>query len=234
MIFDDLGLIPFSEALAVQADSLDRIAAHEQQETVYLLEHPSVFTMGRGGQLENVLTRRDWEGNSIELVRTSRGGDVTYHGPGQLVGYLHLDLRQRGRDVGQYLRDLEETLIRAGAHFGVTAFRRKGLTGVWTRKGKLASIGVGVRRWITMHGFALNVNNDLRYFELIRPCGIPDCPVTSFKDLLGVSLELDEVKEVYEREFRSVFVARDPWPLQVRDDDRRIEDERCVDVEPEA
>ncbi len=210
MIFDDLGLISFSDALAVQADSMARIAANEQQETVYLLEHPSVFTVGRGGQLENVLTRRDWEGNSIELVRTSRGGDVTYHGPGQLVGYPHLDLRQRGRDVGRYLRDLEETLIRVGAHFGVTAFRRESLTGVWTRKGKLASIGVGVRRWITMHGFALNVNNDLRYFELIRPCGIPDCPMTSFKALLGGSLELDEVKEVYEREFRSVFVVRDP------------------------
>ena len=210
MFFDDLGLIPFRDALAAQTDSVSRIAASEQQETVYLLEHPSVFTLGRAGQAENVLTKRDWEGRSLELLRTSRGGDVTYHGPGQLVGYPHLDLRQRGRDVGRYLRDLEETLIRTGAHFGVIAFRRKGLTGVWTHKGKLASIGVGVRRWITMHGFALNVNNDLRYFELIRPCGIPDCPVTSFKDLLGVSLELGEVKEVYEREFRSVFVVRNP------------------------
>ena len=209
MIFDDLGLISFPDALATQAESMSRIAAGEQQETVYLLEHPSVFTLGRAGQPANVLTRKDWEGNSIELVRTSRGGDVTYHGPGQLVGYPHLDLRQRGRDVGRYLRDLEETLIRTGALFGVKAFRRKGLTGVWTQKGKLASIGVGVRRWITMHGFALNVNTDLRYFELIRPCGIPDCPVTSMKDLLGVSLELGEVKEVYEREFRSVFVGRD-------------------------
>lgn len=184
---------------------MEEIASGRQPETVFLLEHPHVFTIGRTGDNANLLASRDWRGDPIELVRINRGGDVTYHGPGQLVGYPVLDLRTRGRDVHRYLRDLEEVLIRTAADFGVRAHRREGLTGVWTDGGKLASIGVGVRRWITMHGFALNVRPDLRYFQLIHPCGIQDCPVTSLSELLDRPVQLSEAIPACRRRLREVF-----------------------------
>ena len=166
--------------------------------------------MGRAGKSENVISREDHTGKSIELVQTNRGGDVTYHGPGQLVGYPHLDLRERGRDVHRFLRDLEKSLIQTVAHFGVASFVKPGLTGVWTGTGKLASIGIGVSRWITKHGFALNVNTDLSYFELIHPCGILNCPVTSLSDLLGGPVDLREVKRVFQCSFEEVFESQGP------------------------
>ena len=205
MKFVDLGLITFEEALRQQEETIYQIVSHNQPETVYLLEHPHVFTIGRAGKSENLLTEKDWEGNPIELVQINRGGDITYHGPGQLVGYPHLDLRARARDVHRFLRDLEESLIMTAAQFAVTAFRRPGLTGVWTEKGKLASIGVGVRRWITMHGFALNVRTDLRYFQLINPCGMTDSLMTSLDDLLGQPVDLAKVKDVFQQNFQKVF-----------------------------
>ena len=205
MRFIDLGLISFQEGLRQQEKALQETLHRRQPETVYLLEHPHVFTMGRAGKSENVLSREDRTGKSIELVQTNRGGDVTYHGPGQLVGYPHLDLRERGRDVHRFLRDLEKSLIQTVAHFGVAAFLKPGLTGVWTETGKLAFIGISVSRWITKHGFALNVNTDLSYFELIHPCGILNCPVTSLSDLLGGPVDLDEVKQVFRCSFEEVF-----------------------------
>jgi lipoyl(octanoyl) transferase len=208
VIFLDLGLIAYREALERQEEILASIADGTRPETVQLLEHPHVFTLGRGGSDGNLLARCDWDGNPIDLVRISRGGDITYHGPGQLVGYPHLDLRDRGRDVHAYLRNLEECLIRTASRFGVHCFQREGLTGVWTEQGKLASIGVGIKRWVTMHGFALNVNTDLRYFQLINPCGMVSCPVTSLSVLLGEPLALSEVKAAFEEEFRAAFQIR--------------------------
>lgn len=205
MRFIDLGLVSFHEALRKQEKTLEETLNHRQPETVYLLEHPHVFTLGRAGKLKNVLRREDRHGNPIELVRTNRGGDVTYHGPGQLVGYPHIDLRERGRDVHRFLRDLEKSLIQTAAHFGVKAFLRPGITGVWASQGKLASIGIGVRRWITTHGFALNVNTDLSYFQRINPCGIMNCPITSLSHLLGGPVALTEVKGVFQRSFQEVF-----------------------------
>lgn len=205
MDFLDLGLVPFRDALSRQEETVARIVAGEVPETVFLLEHPHVFTVGRAGKKENLLAPLDWQGHSIDLIRINRGGDVTYHGPGQLVGYPHIDLRPRGRDVHRYLRSLEETLVRTAAHFGIQAFRRAGLTGVWTGEGKLASIGVGVRHWITMHGFALNVNPDIRYFQLINPCGIANCRVTSLTQLIGSRVEMEAVKRVYRGIFAEVF-----------------------------
>jgi len=205
MRFIDLGLTSFQEGLRQQERALQETLHCRQPETVYLLEHSHVFTMGRAGKSENVLSREDPTGKPIELVQTNRGGDVTYHGPGQLVGYPHLDLRERGRDVHCFLRDLEKSLIQTVAHFGVAAFVKPGLTGVWTGRGKLASIGIGVSRWITKHGFALNVNTDLSYFKLIHPCGILNCPVTSLSDLLGGPVDLDEVKRVFQCSFEKVF-----------------------------
>ena len=150
-------------------------------------------------------TVTNWREQPVPVHSINRGGDVTFHGPGQLVCYPHVDLRKRGRDLHRYLRNLEEAVIAAVAAFGVEAFPREDLTGVWTRQGKLASIGVGVRRWITLHGFALNVSTDLRYFGLIDPCGIPDCPVTSLEKLVG-EVEMGEVKEAVKRELGAIFV----------------------------
>ena len=198
-------MIGFSEALKRQEQTVSHIAEGEQEETIYLLEHPHVFTVGRVGGSENLLADNDWEGNQLQLVSVNRGGDVTYHGPGQLVGYPHLDLRRRGRDIHRYLRHLEEALIRTALDFGVRAFRRSGLTGVWTQEGKLGSIGVSVRRWITMHGFALNVDPDLRYFELINPCGLVNCQMTSLSGLLGEPVDVPTVKMTLQWRFEEVF-----------------------------
>ncbi len=208
MRFIDLGLVSFHEALQRQERTLEETFHRRQPETVYVLEHPHVFTMGRAGKLENVLRRKDRTGNSIELVRINRGGDVTYHGPGQLVVYPHLDLRERGRDVHLFLRNLEKSLIQTAAHFGVNAFVRPGLTGVWASPGKLASIGISVRHWITTHGFALNVNTDLSYFQRINPCGIVNCQMTSLSHSLGRPVDLSEVKAVLQRSFQEVFLLR--------------------------
>jgi len=208
MRFIDLGLVSFHEALQRQERTLEETLHRRQPETVYLLEHPHVFTMGRAGKLENVLRRKDRTGNSIELVRINRGGDVTYHGPGQLVVYPHLDLRERGRNVHLFLRNLEKSLIQTVAHFGVNAFVRPGLTGVWASSGKLASIGISVRHWITSHGFALNVNTDLSYFQRINPCGIMNCQMTTLSRSLGRPVDLSEVKVVLQRSFQEVFSLR--------------------------
>ncbi len=189
--FIELGAVAFREAWRLQEDMLERIAAGEAEEAVLLLEHPHVFTIGRTGSIRNLLTGVE-EGGDIEVVRINRGGDVTYHGPGQLVGYPLLDLRRRGRDVHRYLRDLEEVLIRTAERLHVESFRRPGFTGVWTRSGKLASIGVGVRRWVTLHGFALNVCTDLSYFKRINPCGIVDCPMTSLSRIRGREVTVAE------------------------------------------
>ncbi len=203
--FENLGMLAFDVAWEKQSQTVQVIARGLQEETVYILEHPGVFTLGRRGSAENLLTEKNFDGKPLNLVRINRGGDITYHGPGQLIGYPHLDLRRRGRDLYRYLRGLEECLIRTADSFGVEAFQRPGLTGVWTDKGKLASIGVGVRQWITMHGFALNVTTDLRYFRLINPCGMPECPVTSLQECLGVPVEMEQVGQVVEREFRKLF-----------------------------
>lgn len=208
--FVDLGCLPFADALSRQEELVSRIAEGRAEETVHLVEHPHVFTLGRRGDASNLLRASDAQGNPIEPVRIGRGGDITYHGPGQLVGYPHLDLRRRGRDVHRYLRSLEQILILTADSYGIPAFRRPGLTGVWTQTGKLASIGVGVRRWITMHGFALNVSTDLDYFRWINPCGIEACPVTSLSDLLGRTVAMEEVKGVVQEKLVGAFAPLSP------------------------
>src|SRR5512143_3500905 len=160
----DLGLMDFDEAYVLQDRLAEAVFRGREAEALLLLEHLPVYTIGRGGSEDNVLD------DKIRPARINRGGDVTYHGPGQLVGYPIIDLGRRGRDLHRYLRFLEELLIRVAADYGVEARRVPGRTGVWTAKGKLASIGVGVRRWITMHGFALNVSADLAGFSAINPC----------------------------------------------------------------
>ena len=196
----DLGLMEFGEAFAIQEQLAEALFRGMETETLLLLEHTPVYTIGRGGSEDNILDA------SIEPVRINRGGDVTFHGPGQLVGYPIIDLDMRGRDLHRYLRFLEELLIRIAAGFGVKARRVAGRTGVWTGSGKLASIGVGVRRWVTMHGFALNVSTDLANFSAINPCGIEACPVTSLEDLLGAAVPaMQEVKAAVMRYFEPLL-----------------------------
>ena len=193
MIIRDLGLIGFHEAYAHQERLAAGVAAGKEEETLLLLEHPPVYTIGSGGSDGNILDP------SISAVRINRGGDVTYHGPGQLVGYPIIDLARRGRDLHRYLRFLEELIIRIAADFGVAGQRVSGKTGVWTGSlpalAKLASIGVGVRRWVTMHGFALNVTTDLSQFSRINPCGLIACSVTSLLMECAGAVSVDEIKE---------------------------------------
>ena len=188
MLIEDLGTVGYNVAYALQEELVASVFRRESQEQLLLVEHPPVYTIGRGGDDANVLDP------SIEVVRISRGGDITFHGPGQLVGYPILRLGRRGKDLRHYLRFLEEVLIRIAADFGVASYRVPGRTGVWTDRGKLASIGVAVRRWVTMHGFALNVNTDLSYFDRIHPCGIRGCPMSSLSDLCGRHVSMEEVK----------------------------------------
>ncbi len=198
---ETLGLVDYDKALDLQTQTLESLSRGVISERIFLLEHPHVFTVGRRGQGSPAQAAH----GSIRTVPICRGGDITYHGPGQLVGYPILDLRQRGRDVHLYLRKLEECLIRTVRDFGLNAGRRESLTGIWTSQGKLASIGIAVKKWVTMHGFALNVVTDLRYFEGIDPCGIPGCPVTSMSDLLKREISIEEVLPVLSRHLTRVL-----------------------------
>lgn len=203
----DLGLVPYGEALEVQSDLVARRRAGEIPDQLLFLEHPHVITLGTGSDPNHVLV--DAEGRDrlgVELFEVGRGGDVTYHGPGQLVGYPVLDLKPDRRDVVRYLRDLETVLITALTEFGIHAGTIPGLTGVWVEDRKIAAIGVRVSSgWITSHGFALNVDNDLSYYETIVPCGIVGRSVTSLSSELGRRIGVAQVgavvREAFAREF---------------------------------
>ncbi len=182
------GSVRYADGLELQQQLVERRRSEQIDDTLLLLEHPHVITLGTSSHAENVLldeAQRDARG--IELFETGRGGDVTYHGPGQLVGYPILDLKPDRCDLHRYVRDLEEVLIRTLRTWDVTATRCDGLTGVWVGNEKIAAIGVRVSsRWITSHGFAFNVDTDLSYFDAIVPCGIRGRGVTSLRQLLGV------------------------------------------------
>ena len=177
----DLGLRSYAEALSFQRSlAAARIARRVAQDVLVLLEHPPVITLGRSTKAGNLLaTEALLAARGVELHEVERGGDVTFHGPGQLVGYPIVDLTEHKQDLHWYLRQVEEVIIRGVAPFGVTAERNPGKTGVWTNGRKLASIGVHARSWVTWHGFALNVTTDLSYFDLMVPCGIADVVMTS-------------------------------------------------------
>lgn len=201
-----LGLVPYDAGLGLQERAVDRLRSSSAPEQLLLLEHPNVFTLGRGADSSNILAdQQQLQSNSVEVHETGRGGDVTYHGPGQLVGYPIINLKPDRCDVHRYVRDIEEVLIRTIAEFGVTGTRISGLTGVWVGNEKIAAIGVRIARWITSHGFALNVNTDLSYFKMIVPCGITDKGVTSLSRLLGRHIELSEAANVAASQFAEVF-----------------------------
>ncbi len=202
-----LGRLGYGDAVELQAELVRERRAGSIPDTLLLLQHPHVITLGSGAHDENVLLGpAERQRRGIELYRTGRGGDVTYHGPGQLVGYPILDLKPDRCDLHGYLRDLEEVLIRTLAEFGLRTGRVPGLTGVWAGDRKLAAIGVRVSSgWITSHGFALNVDPDLGYFDAIIPCGIRDHGVGSMRAELERSVPFDRVEAVIARQFGAVF-----------------------------
>ncbi len=185
-LWEMLGRVEYEPALDLQERLRAERIAGRIPDVLLLLEHPPVLTIGRGGDARNVLASEDsLRTLGIRVHRIGRGGDVTYHGPGQLVGYPILDLQERGRDVHRYLRDLEEVFIRLLARRGLRGERIPGATGVWVGGKKILAIGVGVRKWVTLHGFAFNVFPDFSHFELIRPCGFEAEVVTSLRELTG-------------------------------------------------
>jgi lipoyl(octanoyl) transferase len=190
----------------------DENAELQTQNYLLFVEHPPVFTLGKSGNIDNVLLSEErLKQRGIEFYRTNRGGDITFHGPQQIVGYPILDLEKFDTDIGHYLRNLEEIIILALAEYGIAAGRSKGETGVWIdpdikgKERKICAIGVRCSRWITMHGFAFNVNTDLNYFNLIIPCGIQNKQVTSLKKELGKEINFEEVKEKVKNNFQKVF-----------------------------
>jgi lipoyl(octanoyl) transferase len=210
-----LGVVPYGDALELQQELVAERRAGNVPDTLLLLQHPHVLTLGvhKGAGGSHVLAAPErLAALGVELVETGRGGDVTYHGPGQIVGYPIVDLRPDRCDVHRYVRDLEEVMIRVAGEYGVEAGRAKGLTGTWVRDEKLGAIGVRISRWITSHGFAFNVNTDLTYFNLIVPCGISDRGVTSLSKILGRLLPLPEVEAAFVRQFCGVFGAEPALP----------------------
>lgn len=231
IIFRDLGLMEYKQAWDYQEKLLQEnvkiksasftanstVAEQNIEDTTnYLLftEHPLVYTLGKSGNKENVLLAdEELDAKHIQFFHTNRGGDITFHGPGQIVGYPILDLEKFTTDIGKYLRNIEEVIILTLAEYGIQAARSKGETGVWIdpdlpgKERKICAIGVRCSRWITMHGFAFNVNTDLSYFNFIIPCGIVNKQVTSLEKELGRTVAIDEVKEKIKKNFENVFAA---------------------------
>jgi len=201
-----LGAIEYREAYGLQKALLQERLRGRIADTLLLLEHPPTITVGKSGKLENVLASpAELASAGVSLIFTDRGGDVTYHGPGQIVGYPILDLRERDRDAHRYVHSLEEVLIRTLADYSIGSGRDHNHAGVWVNDEEIAALGLSIRRWITMHGFALNVNTDLNHFTLINPCGFANKTATSMARLIGHELPIDEVTERLLAHFAEVF-----------------------------
>ena len=225
IIFQDLGKMDYQSAWDYQEKLLQEnvrkksVSGNQEmgsptQHYLLFVEHPPVYTLGKSGNKENVLmSDEELQTNHIEFFHTNRGGDITFHGPEQIVGYPILDLEKFYTDIGKYLRNIEEVIILTMAEYGITGARSAGETGVWIEPGipgkerKICAIGVRCSRWVTMHGFAFNVNTDLSYFNNIIPCGIVNKQVTSLQKELGRALDMEEVKEKVKRNFEKVFEA---------------------------
>lgn len=206
----DLGFMGYAEALALQGRVVAARKTGAIADVVLFCEHPPVITLGRNGKRENLLASESvLKQKNVQLFESDRGGDITYHGPGQIVGYPIINLGEIRRDVHWYVRMLEEVMIRTSSDFGVTAYRVPGKTGIWVQTGateeKLAAIGVHLSRWVTSHGFAYNVSTDLRNFEMIIPCGITDRKATSLEKLLNCSVPIKEVLPRLADHFAAVF-----------------------------
>jgi lipoyl(octanoyl) transferase len=210
---EQLGRMGYAEALRLQQERVAQRKDGAIPDTLLLLEHPHVYTLGRNAKRDNLLASpQRLEELGAEVFETDRGGDITYHGPGQLVGYPILDLAGLRRDISWYIRSLEEVFIRVAADFGIEAGRMDGAPGVWVGNDKLVALGVHISRWITSHGFAFNVNTDLGYFECIVPCGLRDKGVTSLEKLLGKPVTMEKATERALKHFGDVFDLK----MQVR------------------
>lgn len=204
-----LGLVEYSKAYHLQRKLLRQRFDGEIMDTILLLEHPPTITIGKSGKLENVLaSQAQLASEGVSLFFTDRGGDVTYHCPGQLVGYPMIDLRGRGRDIHRYLHDLEEVVIRTLNDFSIKAYRDESHAGVWVKNEEIVAIGLSIRRWITMHGFALNVNPELKHFSMINPCGFSGRKATSISSILSQDIPMQAVIERLIAHFSAVFDAQ--------------------------
>ena len=212
-----LGVVRYDEALAMQRALVEERRADRVPDVLLLLQHPAVITLGvkgDGGRANIVATGARLADLGIKVHETGRGGDVTYHGPGQIVGYPILDLRPDRCDVHRYVRDIEQVMIQVCADYGVNAGRIKGLTGAWVGTEKVGAIGVRISRWITSHGFAFNVSTNLDHFGLIVPCGISDRGVTSLEKATGVRVPLEDVEDAFIRHFSETFEREALIPSQ--------------------
>ena len=203
---DDLGLISYQDCLSLQQKLVKQRLAGEIEDTLLLLEHTPVITLGvAGGEDSLLISREEVERAGVKIHQTDRGGNITYHGPGQLVGYPIFDLRQHGKDVHLFLRNLEQVIVDCLADFGVEGEAVPGLTGVWVGGDKICSIGIAVRKWISYHGFALNINPNFEHWALINPCGLAGKKVTSLERLIGRNPGMDAVKSCVVDKFAGIF-----------------------------
>ena len=200
--FQDLGNAPYQQTWDMQKEMQSQRINNKIDDTVLLVEHEPVYTFGKNAN-ENHLLQNYPE--DVEVFHIERGGDITFHGPGQLVGYPIIDLHNYKMSISWYMCSLEAVIINTLNHYGIAAEHKKGLTGVWVKEEKIAALGVRISRWVTMHGFALNVNTELHYYDGIIPCGIFEYGVTSMKKLLGTAIKMDEVKKLLIKEFNMVF-----------------------------
>ncbi len=202
----DLGLMEYEKAYNVQLEYFEKRLNDEIPDTILLVEHPPVITLGKAGDVSHLLlSEEELRKKGVEFHRTTRGGDITYHGPGQLVGYPIFNLTLYGKKVSQTVRKYEDALIRALSEFDIEAGILEGFPGVWIGNKKIAALGLAIRKWITFHGFALNVNNDLTPFSYIVPCGLEGKGVTSMKEVLGHKVDMDLVKKTVVEKFGEVF-----------------------------
>lgn len=202
ILIKDLGTQDYKIVWDFQKNLQQKIIMGKQPDTLLLVEHEPVYTMGKNGNPDHVLQTRS---NNTKIYQVERGGDITFHGPGQLVGYPILDLHHYEKSISWYMRTLETMLIRTLGHFGIEGELKKGLTGVWVEDEKIAALGVKISRWVTMHGFALNVNTDLEYYQSIIPCGIFEYGVTSMQELSGEKIDMQLLKDTVKAEFRNFF-----------------------------
>lgn len=208
----ELGTVPYEKALEYQESLLAKRIAEKIPDSLILLEHPPTITTGRKGNTGNLLVRKEYlEKHGVSFVHASRGGDITFHGPGQIVGYPILNLKNHEMDIRKHLRSIEEVIIRTLGDFEIEGRRIDGVTGVWVKRSKIASIGIAIRKWVTYHGFALNVSTNLDYFELILSCGITDVRITSIGSWLGneESIKMDDVVRSVIKNFMGVFGFED-------------------------
>ncbi|HEY56302.1 MAG TPA: lipoyl(octanoyl) transferase LipB [Dehalococcoidia bacterium] len=204
-----LGQVAYREAYRLQTDLLSRRINGDIGDTLLLLEHPPTITVGKSGRVENILVSpAELAEKGIPLFFVDRGGDVTYHGPGQLVGYPIIDLKNRGKDLHQYVHNLEEAVIRTLGDFGIRGGRDRSHRGVWVKRREIAAIGLRVSKWVTVHGFALNIDADLAPFSLINPCGFSDRGATSMAEVLGREIAMTAVTERLMARFAEVFQVR--------------------------